>query len=377
MASTASTAGFRGPAKRAAFGDVTNMSRAGGRDGAKKVHKAQSVLHLSQAGTQIGGNKENSTLNKNHRPSHKFQSNGKVAPLDVLVSNPPATKTKPEQTIYRETEEDSRLVVAPEEAAAQASRLGPKASFPLSHETLETRPRQPRHFKSQPQLQKQLQPSLRRTQSRQLERIAIDDASACSPEDSINLVAVPSSELSEIPSEENFVDAVDLPAHYDSIIEEVIEEEAQSFQHHSDLLAEMADQPVAVPVNFRDSTTHGLSEPEEEVWEEEEEEEEYYDDQDQAYTTAHSFRSRDMTTSGVTAVLKPRVTARAQSELDDAAMEVARTRPREDIIDEAWDVSMVAEYGDEIFAYLREMEVCSSHVVHRAQKHANPISSAD
>ena len=31
----------------------------------------------------------------------------------------------------------------------------------------------------------------------------------------------------------------------------------------------------------------------------------------------------------------------------------------EELEEEAWDVSMVAEYGDEIFAYMRELEVIS------------------
>jgi hypothetical protein len=96
-----------------------------------------------------------------------------------------------------------------------------------------------------------------------------------------------------------------------------------------------------------------VSEPEE-YWEEEEEE--VYDDQ--GYTTAHSYRSRgDNTTGGATTVLFPKVTNKAKKELEAAKEIVENARTAEDIEDELWDTSMVAEYGDEIFAYMRELEV--------------------
>ncbi|KAF5671497.1 cyclin B3, partial [Fusarium heterosporum] len=98
-----------------------------------------------------------------------------------------------------------------------------------------------------------------------------------------------------------------------------------------------------------------MSEPEE-CWEEMDDED--FDDQDQAYTTAHSVRSRDMTQGGATEIVPlPRVTARVQRELEDAREEVERTRTQDDVEEELWDVSMVAEYGDEIFEYMRELEI--------------------
>jgi G2/mitotic-specific cyclin 3/4 len=92
-----------------------------------------------------------------------------------------------------------------------------------------------------------------------------------------------------------------------------------------------------------------------EYWEEDEEEE-YYDAE--GYTTARSFRSRgDNTTGGLTMLLEPRVTARSIKELEAAQKFVEVNRTEEDVEDEAWDTSMVAEYGDEIFSYMRELEV--------------------
>jgi hypothetical protein len=96
-----------------------------------------------------------------------------------------------------------------------------------------------------------------------------------------------------------------------------------------------------------------VSEPEE-YWEEEEEE--VYDEQ--GYTTAHSYRSRgDNTTGGATTVLFPKVTNKVKKELAIAKEIVESSRTLEEIEDEAWDTSMVAEYGDEIFSYMRELEV--------------------
>ncbi|KAB2578435.1 putative g2 mitotic-specific cyclin protein [Lasiodiplodia theobromae] len=93
----------------------------------------------------------------------------------------------------------------------------------------------------------------------------------------------------------------------------------------------------------------------EEYWDEEDEE--YYDADGYTGYTTRSLRNRtDNTTGGVTVVLAPRVTARTRRELEEAAMYVDATKTTEDIEDEAWDTSMVAEYGDEIFDYMRKLE---------------------
>jgi G2/mitotic-specific cyclin 3/4 len=92
----------------------------------------------------------------------------------------------------------------------------------------------------------------------------------------------------------------------------------------------------------------------EEYWDEEEDEEYYEFD---GHTTVRSFRSRgDNTTGGVTQVLAPRITAKTQHELDAARQYVEANRSAEDVEDEQWDTSMVAEYGDEIFEYMHALE---------------------
>ena len=95
-----------------------------------------------------------------------------------------------------------------------------------------------------------------------------------------------------------------------------------------------------------------VSEPEE-YWDEGEEN---YDEED--YVTARSFKSRrDSTTTGATTVLFPKVNQKIRRELAAARELIESTRTAEEIDEETWDTSMVAEYGDEIFQYMRELEV--------------------
>lgn len=95
------------------------------------------------------------------------------------------------------------------------------------------------------------------------------------------------------------------------------------------------------------------SEPEE-YWDDDEDE----NDEDDGYVTARSYRSRsENTTGGATTVLFPKYNPKARREIAMAKQLVESSRTTDDIEDEMWDTSMVAEYGDEIFDYMREMEV--------------------
>lgn len=90
-----------------------------------------------------------------------------------------------------------------------------------------------------------------------------------------------------------------------------------------------------------------------EYWDEGEEE--YYDAD--GYTTARSLRTRgDYTTQGLTIVLGPSCDPEAERELEAAKLWVEANKTPEDIEDEQWDTSMVAEYGDEIFEYMHSLE---------------------
>lgn len=97
----------------------------------------------------------------------------------------------------------------------------------------------------------------------------------------------------------------------------------------------------------------GRAQPEE-YWEEEEDDN--YDEE--GYVTARSFRSRgENTTGGATTVLFPQFNQKIKSEIEAAKQLVEAERTPEEIEDECFDTSMVAEYGDEIFDYMRDLEV--------------------
>lgn len=91
--------------------------------------------------------------------------------------------------------------------------------------------------------------------------------------------------------------------------------------------------------------------------------EEYWDEEDgnyeeEGYVTARSFKSRgENTTNGVTTVVFPKVNQKIKKELAMAKDFIESTRTVEEIDDETWDTSMVAEYGEEIFGYMRDLEV--------------------
>jgi G2/mitotic-specific cyclin 3/4 len=97
-----------------------------------------------------------------------------------------------------------------------------------------------------------------------------------------------------------------------------------------------------------------LPEPTQEYWEEEEQE--YYDVD---YTTGRSLRVKGDNTTGslTTRIIAPFVSAAADREIASAKALVEASRTTDDIEDEMWDTSMVAEYAEEIFAYMKEKEV--------------------
>ena len=93
------------------------------------------------------------------------------------------------------------------------------------------------------------------------------------------------------------------------------------------------------------------------------EQEEYWDEEDEipdeeGYVTARSFKSKgENTTGGVTTVIFPQMNQRARREISAAKQLVEATRTPDEIEDESFDTSMVAEYGDEIFDYMKQLEV--------------------
>ncbi|KAK2759138.1 hypothetical protein FQN54_003237 [Arachnomyces sp. PD_36] len=116
---------------------------------------------------------------------------------------------------------------------------------------------------------------------------------------------------------------------------------------------EMAKPAINEASNLKSDHLAIPSEPEE-YWDDEEEDN--YEEDD--YVTAPSHRYRgDNTTGGQTTVLFPRFNQKAKRELAVAKQIIDASRDQEDIADELWDTTMVAEYGDEIFQYMKDLEI--------------------
>ena len=122
-------------------------------------------------------------------------------------------------------------------------------------------------------------------------------------------------------------------------------------------------QPAQVAqATTRKSMLPPVSEPEE-SWEEDAVEN--YDEE--GYVTARSFKSRtDSTTGNATTVLFPKVTQKTKAEISAAKELIEGSKTDEELEDEAWDTTMVAEYGEEIFGYMKDLEVCLSHVLSKS-----------
>lgn len=80
------------------------------------------------------------------------------------------------------------------------------------------------------------------------------------------------------------------------------------------------------------------------------------EDWDEDDTSSH-FPHSDNTTGGLTTVVFPKYSAQTRHEIRQATEMVEATRTEEDIMEDFYDTSMVAEYTNEIFLFMRQKEV--------------------
>jgi G2/mitotic-specific cyclin 3/4 len=343
LANMLAVGGLKAAAKRTAFGDVSNTAKT-----LSNVHDDSVIAgkHVYQEIVKPVAPQEKSSaflrpaqrpLNSGARgPSNiNSSSSDPISALPRALAEPrqqePAVKrtlSKKNTSIYKDV--DSENVQPSQIDANQSTRPGSAPVAPV-HQTLG-----PRQHKSQPQfdpIPKQEQPSLRRAQSKLITNNF--------PEPSQN--SIPSDPVYEDAPEVQITTSDEAYDSYLRMMDQERAEKEKAEQAAKDALERQLRQLPAPPL---------VSEPEE-YWEDEEE---IYDEQ--GYTTAHSYRSRgDNTTGGATTVLYPKVTNKIKNEIAAAKAFVESSRTIEEIEDELWDTSMVAEYGDEIFAYMRELEV--------------------
>ncbi|ROV87682.1 hypothetical protein VMCG_10557 [Cytospora schulzeri] len=190
-----------------------------------------------------------------------------------------------------------------------------------------------RQYRSQPYLKTAAQPFLRRTQSKNLIQEGCDNV-----EDDIDEASYEDA-MEELPREQEAYFPSEMPA--PGPVGPAITADMEPLQ------------PLPASASAPWTFSAPLA-PELEEYSDEDYDEDLYDEQ--GYTTAHSFKSYGDNTSGATTLLVPKLTAKTQQELEEAKSYVEKNRPRDDIEEEEWDVSMVAEYGEEIFEYMRELE---------------------
>jgi G2/mitotic-specific cyclin 3/4 len=339
--------GLKAAAKRTAFGDVSNTvkslvvhdeSAPAGKQTKVELVKPSAKPEKPAALLRPAQRSLNIAPAKNHVNSAAVHAEPILAPVASIVplgesranAPPPPKRTlsKKATIIYKDS--DAEYETKPRPATSHITKQE-SASGARVHQTLE-----PRHHKSQPQLNVE-QPALRRAKSKQTFDDAADIHAGITPSDPVYEDAQEDQDLTSGEAYEKYVQMVEQKHEQEVVYEpSVPTHEAADRLHHQ----------LPAPPH--------LQEPEE-YWEDEEE---MYDEQ--GYTTAHSYKSRgDNTTGGATtgAILLPKITARSKKEIAAAAELVESSRTQEDIEDEAWDTSMVAEYGDEIFSYMRELEV--------------------
>ncbi|KAJ6099181.1 hypothetical protein N7467_000716 [Penicillium canescens] len=85
--------------------------------------------------------------------------------------------------------------------------------------------------------------------------------------------------------------------------------------------------------------------------------EEYWDEDETEYYAAPTYPSRGDNTTGGTAVIYPKMNAMTRRQMFLAKDIVESQLTEEDIIEDRYDTTMVAEYNDEIFLHLRQKEI--------------------
>ena len=372
MTSFAESQGLKAAAKRTAFGDVSNIV-------AGRPSKDDSTL-LSKAAPQVSIKPSHSLDQRRSiallRPAQKglksilAGANAAAAAASKVASNPPAadhglpmqpaatrkTLTKRHTTIFKdnrldvvqETEissaETANAIVPEKEKAAEAAQrhadsqpclLPPPAPIPILAEPV-----------------KEIQDLQSDTSLPGIEEVSLGPSLSSEPNNEI--------EVNASVTGTEYVAQQPLQHPYDRPL-------ARELLPTTDIHATAVrneSQPMAVASLINPVENIPPLSPHHSYIQRRIEQEEYWDEEDddnyeeEGYVTARSFRSRgDNTTGGATTVLFPQMNQRARKEIAAAKQLVEATRSPEEVEDESYDTSMVAEYGEEIFDYMKHLEI--------------------
>ncbi|KAK4163579.1 G2/mitotic-specific cyclin-4 [Cladorrhinum sp. PSN259] len=348
------TGALNAPPKRTAFGDVSNTSRTlavegVGKDSSKghgKAPVATAVMRDTRIPVEDKEDQENVLKLTSAAGTNKITANA-GAKVHNAGQGPTSTAGNSTHQAAKPTTRTGALALPPIKAG-----VAKKTTVVYNDKTaLDTNVRSetvnPNQSKVQPALKVEKQLAARQTQSKFL---------------------VKTDKLIEISDDEGDVDDDETEAAYEDAVEQlsanavsqVVNKPVQN-DENCERLIDIDNNAVLLAESRSESCRYTkalpappvTSEPEE--YSDEDDEQELYEEQ--GYTTAHSYRSHgDNTTGGLTSMVAPCVTVNVEKELELAKSFVLQNQTEEELDEEAWDVSMVAEYGDEIFAYMRELE---------------------
>ena len=361
--------------KRTAFGDVSNIAN---------------VLRPSKDDSAIGGKGDSIIQEKPLQIQHDRKTTSFLRPaqrplsvsgLKGLLNVPTTTSQQPIKQPLSETQQPAQ----PTNSVANTRKVVKKSNTAVFKDSASTQPEQPkldlqkplppaapippvhRELQARPPLTQpddiqQSRPELTRKRS---EHIATWETQASTAAPSADQAS--SDEPAVLRSDGIYIDNhgqvrlyeyTDTIEHVDVVqsvgTESLVTVDAQK---HAVLknLDHLLDAQLArtQPDPLAKSTAASVAEPEE-CWDEEGEEN--YDEE--GYVTARSFRSRgENTTGGATTVLFPKANQKAKKEIAAARELIEGSKTAEELEDEAWDTTMVAEYGEEIFQYMKDLEV--------------------
>lgn len=368
LTSTHVTAGLKAPAKRSAFGDVSNTAhgaRSTKDDGAMPLKQS---VQVNDKAMPVMANKKTTFLKQASRPYSVSNLRGLLTGTNGTVNTDIPTKSvsietnalaNSRKTLIKRTAttvfKDVTLPVVQESAAKPSTD---SQSIATSTSLTKPLPLPEVSF------------TAHATDATQLGPVPVSDASVDDAEKWSVQPSTASSEVGDsaaLRSDGIYIDVKGSVQVYQKEQSEPVHDKQTALHaskptHTSSTRAEThsSSGSVVLPVSYAfvastisDGQPPPRAEPEE-YWEEEEDEN--YDEE--GYVTARSFRSRgENTTGGATTVLFPQVNQKIKKEIEAAKQLVEAERTPEEIEDECFDTSMVAEYGDEIFDYMRDLEV--------------------
>ena len=370
----ANVGGMKPGSRRTAFGDVSNMvnlSRPSKDDStisgkgdpkvldnvipAQQDKKTSSFLRPAQRPISIAGLKSlmNNVSNASHQPSVKQPLAEIQQPTqhkEILVKpisrKPSVIKSTATFKAITTTNSDTAQSGCPKESTS----VGPIA--PVHRDLLPRQQSQPLEASHEPQDSLDQQPA----------KDLID--SETQPQLTKQPTQISSEDIPSLKSDGVYIDEQGKVQSYDYIdpieladVLPIEDERKANVKEPQDTVEKSTDTVLNAPhlesKPIRKSTLTTVSEPEE-YWDDEGEDN--YDEE--GYVTARSYKSKgDNTTGGATTVLFPKLNLKTKKEIAAAKILIEGSKTREELVEDAWDTTMVAEYGEEIFQYMKDLEV--------------------